>query len=104
MDLSEKQTALCDENQTDFSDLRTVFFNCTLKHPDQASHTSLLIGTSAEIMRKSGVTVEDIRMTVLLAPSHGLLANHCRSAGVRPLVDGLQPHDVHQAANAVSSG
>lgn len=63
MDLSEKQTALCDENQTDFSDLRTVFFNCTLKHPDQASHTSLLIGTSAEIMRKSGVTVEDIRMT-----------------------------------------
>ena len=68
MDLSEKQTALCDENQTDFSDLRTVFFNCTLKHPDQASHTSLLIGTSAEIMRKSGVTVEDIRMTGASCP------------------------------------
>jgi multimeric flavodoxin WrbA len=63
MDLSEKQAVLCEENKTDFSDLRAVFFNCTLKHPDQASHTSLLMGTSAEIMRKSGVAVEDIRMT-----------------------------------------
>ena len=63
MTLSEKQTALCDENQTDYSDMRAVFLNCTLKHPDQASHTSLLMGTSAEIMRKSGISVEDIRMT-----------------------------------------
>lgn len=63
MKLSEKQAALCTENETDFSDLRAVFFNCTLKNPDQASHTSLLMGSAAEIMRKSGVTVEDIRMT-----------------------------------------
>ncbi len=63
MDLSEKQASLCDENKTDFSDLRAVFFNCTLKHPDQASHTSLLMDSSAKIMRKSGVAVDEIRMT-----------------------------------------
>lgn len=63
MDLNEKQSALCAGNEMDYSDLRAVFFNCTLKHPDQASHTSLLMGTSAEIMRRSGVAVEDIRMT-----------------------------------------
>ncbi len=45
MELNERQTALCDQNDTDFSGLRAVFFNCTLKHPDQPSHTSLLMGT-----------------------------------------------------------
>ncbi len=68
MDLSEKQAALCEDNKTNFSDLRAVCFNCTLKHPDQASHTSLLMGTSAEIMRRSGVVVEDIRMTAHTSP------------------------------------
>ena len=63
MDPSEKQAAHRGEKNTDFSDLRAVFFNCTLKHPDQASHTSLLMGSSARIMRKSGVAVDEIRMT-----------------------------------------
>ncbi|WP_372921885.1 flavodoxin family protein, partial [Roseovarius sp.] len=63
MALTEKQAALCAENNTDFSDLNAVFVNCTLKHPDQASHTSLLMDAASEIMRKSDITVRDIRMT-----------------------------------------
>jgi multimeric flavodoxin WrbA len=63
MDLNAEQEALCEGNTTDFSDLSAVYVNCTLKHPDQPSHTELLMGTSAEIMRKAGVTVEMIRAT-----------------------------------------
>jgi len=63
MALSERQAALCEDNKTNFSDLRAVFFNCTLKRPDQPSHTSLLMGASAEIMRKTGIAVEEVRMT-----------------------------------------
>lgn len=61
MTLNLIQEALCARNTTDFSDLRAVFLNCTLKHPDHASHTGLLLGVSAEIMRKNGVHVEVIR-------------------------------------------
>jgi len=61
--LNERQTALCDANRTDFSDLVAVYVNCTLKPPEQASHTALLMGVSAEIMRRSGVRVEEIRAT-----------------------------------------
>ncbi len=50
-------------NVPDFSSLKAVFLNCTLKHPDQSSHTELLLGTSVNIMRKNGVTVELIRPT-----------------------------------------
>ena len=63
MKLNKQQAVLCAENKTDFSDLRAVFVNCTLKHAALQSHTALLMGTSAAIMRKSGVVVEDIRMT-----------------------------------------
>tara|TARA_R100000005_G_scaffold18284_1_gene7673 strand:+ start:14324 stop:14524 length:201 start_codon:yes stop_codon:yes gene_type:complete len=63
MELHEHQTALCDQNNTDCSDLRAVFFNCTLKLPDQESHTALLMGAAAEIMRRNGVAVDDIRGT-----------------------------------------
>jgi multimeric flavodoxin WrbA len=63
MELNEQQTGLCDQNDTDFSDLGAVFFNCTLQRPDQPSHTALLMGTSAEIMRRNGVAVDEIRGT-----------------------------------------
>lgn len=63
MALNEKQTELCRTNPTDFSDLRAVYINCTLKRPGQSSHTELLMGTSAEIMRKNGVEVDVIRPT-----------------------------------------
>ncbi|SFR66475.1 Multimeric flavodoxin WrbA [Marinobacter daqiaonensis] len=63
MESNEKQTTLCDRNETDFSDLRAVYVNCTLQHPDKPSHTALLMGASAGIMRRNGVVVDDIRAT-----------------------------------------
>lgn len=58
MKLNEQQAALCDQNDTDFSDMQAVFINCTLKHPDQSSHTALLMGASAQIMRRNGVAID----------------------------------------------
>lgn len=46
---------------TQFSDLKAAYLNCTLKLPNQASHTALLMGASAAIMRKNGVQVEELR-------------------------------------------
>jgi multimeric flavodoxin WrbA len=43
------------------TDLRAVYVNCTLKRPEQPSHTALLMESSAEIMRKNGVDVDVIR-------------------------------------------
>lgn len=61
MSLNPKQADLCTSNRTDFSDLRAVFLNCTLKRPGVMSHTELLMGTSVEIMRRSRVQVELLR-------------------------------------------
>ena len=44
-----------------YSDLRALFFNCTLKRSPERSHTQGLIDVSAAIMSKHGVTVETIR-------------------------------------------
>ncbi|MGB3710872.1 MAG: flavodoxin family protein [Erythrobacter sp.] len=59
--LDETQTRLCDESQTDFSDLKALFINCTLKRSPQDSHTDTLMDMSREIMRKSGIAVDSIR-------------------------------------------
>jgi len=61
MRLNDKQEALCSANTTDFSDLGAVILNCTLKRPEERSHTDLLLSVPAEIMRRSGVAVEVIR-------------------------------------------
>ncbi len=45
----------------DFSHLRAVFVNCTLKRSPGLSHTQGLIDISATIMRKQGVAVEVLR-------------------------------------------
>jgi multimeric flavodoxin WrbA len=45
----------------DFSDLRAVFINCTLKKSPEVSHTQGLVDISAGIMRKHGVEVEVLR-------------------------------------------
>ncbi len=63
MTLDTQQEELCASNPMDFSDLKAVFLNCTLKAPDQASHTGLLMGTSAEIMRRNHVVVQAVRVT-----------------------------------------
>lgn len=61
MTLSEKQETLCKENTTDFSNLRALFLNCTLKPKGKESHTQKLIDVSREIMEKNGVSTETLR-------------------------------------------
>lgn len=46
----------------DFSDLKAMFINCTLKKSPQESHTSKLISVSKQIMVAENVSVEDIRL------------------------------------------
>jgi multimeric flavodoxin WrbA len=45
----------------DFSDLRAMFINCTLKRSPARSHTEGLVDISSAIMLKHGVTVEVLR-------------------------------------------
>ncbi|MEX2653571.1 MAG: flavodoxin family protein [Acidimicrobiia bacterium] len=49
------------ESKWDFSDLRALFVNCTLKPSPEQSHTQGLMDISMEIMRRNGVTVDLIR-------------------------------------------
>lgn len=49
------------ESTWDFSDLKAMFVNCTLKPSPQLSHTQGLMDISMEIMRRQGVTVDVIR-------------------------------------------
>ena len=61
MTLSEKQIETCESSKWDFSDLRTLFLNCTLKRSPEMSHTQGLIDISKAIMEKNGISVEVIR-------------------------------------------
>src|SRR4029078_5172279 len=51
--------AMADE--WDFSDLRALFINCTLKRSPEPSHTQGLADRSIDIMRAHGVQVDTIR-------------------------------------------
>jgi multimeric flavodoxin WrbA len=57
----------------DFSDLRALFLNCTLKPSSEPSNTEALIDNSVAIMTANGVAVETIR-----------LADHVIPPGVQP--------------------
>ncbi len=61
MTLNEKQAVLCASTTTGFSGLSAVILNCTLKRPDTESHTGKLLSVPAEMMRRNGVAVEEIR-------------------------------------------
>ena len=61
MTLNDKQLALCQTSTWDFSDLRALFLNCTLKRTPELSHTQGLIDMSRAIMEKNGVSVEVLR-------------------------------------------
>lgn len=45
----------------DFTGLRAIFINCTLKRSPETSHTQGLVDASAAIMRKHGVEVDMLR-------------------------------------------
>jgi len=61
MKLNSFQEKLNKENKTDFSDLKAVFINCTLKKSPEKSHTSGLISMSAQIMEDNGIHLDIIR-------------------------------------------
>jgi multimeric flavodoxin WrbA len=51
-----------DADMTEFSDLKALFVNCTLKRSPGTSHTDGLMKVSRQIMEKQGVRVEQIRL------------------------------------------
>ncbi len=59
--LNQKQLDLCSKSRWDFSDLKAVFLNCTLKRSPEQSHTEGLMRISRAIMEKNGVGVDLIR-------------------------------------------
>jgi multimeric flavodoxin WrbA len=59
--LSAAQQELCDQSRWDFSDLRAVYINCTLKRSPEISNTQGLAEQSIAIMAANGVGVELIR-------------------------------------------
>jgi len=61
MPLNPQQEELCTSSRWDFSDLRALFVNCTLKRSPELSHTQGLVEISKAIMEKNGVIVEVLR-------------------------------------------
>jgi multimeric flavodoxin WrbA len=60
-DLNEIDEQLCATSRWDFSGLRALFVNCTLKRSPEISHTQALGDRSIAIMQRNGVTVDTIR-------------------------------------------
>lgn len=61
MELNDKQKRWCENHSWDFSDLKALFLNCTLKKSPELSHTEGLIKISQAIMEANGVQTELIR-------------------------------------------
>ncbi len=61
MVLNEQQEAMCRDSEWDFSDLKAMFINCTLKKSPEMSHTDGLIRISRAILEKNGVQVDTVR-------------------------------------------
>ena len=59
--LNEIQQEWCEKSRWDFSDLKALFINCTLKRSPAMSHTQGLIDIASAIMDKNGVANETIR-------------------------------------------
>jgi multimeric flavodoxin WrbA len=49
------------ENGVDYSDLKALYVNCTLKKSPELSHTQGLIDKSVSLMRAQGVKVDTVR-------------------------------------------
>src|SRR3954451_19499975 len=60
-DLTEIDEQLCATSEWDFSDLRALYINCTLKRSPEISHTQALADRSIAILEKNGVHVDVIR-------------------------------------------
>jgi len=61
MKLNKKQLDLCETSEWDFSDIKALFLNCTLKKSPELSHTEGLMQISKLIMEKNKVKVDMLR-------------------------------------------
>ncbi|QZH74903.1 MAG: flavodoxin family protein [Erythrobacter sp.] len=68
MALSKKQQDICTGSTIDFSDLKAVIFNATLKRPEEQSHTDTLLDVVAEIFDNQKVAVKRHRLTSYTLP------------------------------------
>lgn len=69
MELDERQQQLCNSHSWDFSGLRAMVINCTLKPSGQVSNTQGLLDIPIAIWQANGVTVDQVRAVDLhLAP------------------------------------
>lgn len=59
--LNQLQEDWCAQDDWDFSGLRALFLNCTLKKSPDLSHTEGLIRIARTIMEKNGVATETVR-------------------------------------------
>jgi multimeric flavodoxin WrbA len=59
--LNDRQETLAREAPADYSDLKALFINCTLKRSPEPSNTEGLASIAQNIMRRQGVTVDTIR-------------------------------------------
>jgi multimeric flavodoxin WrbA len=59
--VTREQEAMNQQTRWDFSDLRALFINCTLKRSPEVSNTRGLADISMEIMRRQGVAVDVVR-------------------------------------------
>ena len=61
MPLNEYQQELCTTSTWDFTDLRALYVNCTLKPSPAVSNTQGLMDISIAIMEANGVAVDQVR-------------------------------------------
>lgn len=59
--MNEKQREHCENHNYDFSDLKALFLNCTLKPSGQLSHTDALMNVSKSIMEANDISTEILR-------------------------------------------
>jgi multimeric flavodoxin WrbA len=75
--LTPMQEQLCATSRWDFSDLRAVYINCTLKRSPAPSHTQGLADRTIATMERNGVAVEQFRAV-----------DHAIATGVSPDMTG----------------
>ena len=60
--LNERQMEMVETSETDYSDLRALFINCTLKRSPEVSNTQALVDASRSIMDQHGVDTDVVRL------------------------------------------
>lgn len=68
MTLSDEQQALCTGHDVDFSDLKALFINGSLKRSSEFLHTEQLMKVSQAIMDANGAATERVRAVDLSLP------------------------------------